>query len=289
MTASFEALYKQTLKNLNEDMPVDLAPGVNVGVGAGVPVSFTDTANYKLEPEQAARVIDSVVDYLLTRNSHSPLPYRSFQTDVIADKIVVYSSLNSTKAKYAARVVYNAMKDAGIISDERSKGTALISEPTPEEVDEIADTVSVSTEEADTTPAPVRPEREKIEIPDEEEASVFFKANDFPVEEVTPEEEEVLYTAWEKLPSEEDIEWTNIVRAVGLTQANKLKDIKAILPSSTSSAEQGESSSFIDDEDRLTPDDDVTDTDWKFSQSEVEREINPYSSRSTSGYRDLED
>ena len=288
MTASFEALYKQTLKNLNEDMPVDLAPGVNVGIGADVPVSFTDSANYKLEPEQAARVIDSVVDYLITRNNRSPLPYRSFQTDVIADKIVIYSSLNSTKAKYAARVVYNAMKDAGIISDERSKGTVLISEPTPEEVDEIADTVADNTEEVDAAPASVKPEREKIEIPDEEEASVFFKANDFPVEEVTPEEEEVLYAAWEKIPTGEDVEWTTIVKTVGLTQANKLKDIKALLPTA-SSAEQEEGSAFIDDEDRLTPDDDVTDTDWKLSQSEVERELDPYSSRTRSGYGSSED
>lgn len=287
MTASFEALYEKTLKGLNENVPVDLAPGVNIGAGAGVPISFTDTANYKITPEQAARVIDSVVDYLQTRNGHSPLPYRSFQTDVIADKIVVYSALNPTKAKYAARVVYNAMKDAGIISDERSKGTGLVSEPTPEEVDEVADTVSANSEEVPV--APQKPEREKIEIPDEEEASVFFKASDFPVEEVTPEEEEVLYTAWEKLPSQEDIEWSDIVKSIGLTQANKLKDIKAILPTAGSSTEQGEGSPYIEDEDAITSDDDVTDTDWRYSQSEVEKELDPYSSRTSSGYRDRED
>jgi hypothetical protein len=287
MTA-FETLYENVLKTLSEDMPVDLEPGINVGSGANVPVPFTDTANYKITPEQAARVIDSVIDYLHTRNGHSPLPYRSFQTDVIAGKIVLYSTLNPTKAVYAARVVYNAMKDAGFITDERNgtkRGTILLNnEPDPEEVDEVADSVAAET---NTTEVVNKPEREKIEMQDEEEVSVFFKSNDFPVEEVTPEEEEELFTAWSTIPDGTDIEWNDIVKRVGLTKALKLKDIKALLPSSLSSVDSG--NAFIEDEDEYVEPDDVTDTDRSISQTEVEREIEPSFRRSFSQYKNSED
>jgi hypothetical protein len=287
MTA-FETLYENILKTLSEDMPVDLEPGINVGAGANLPVSFTDTANYKITPEQAARVIDSVIDYLHTRNGHSPLPYRSFQTDVIAGKIVLYSTLNPTKAVYAARVVYNAMRDAGFITDERSgtkRGTILLNtEPAPEEVDEVADTVAAETSD---TEAVNKPEREKIEIQDEEEVSVFFKANDFPVEEVTAEEEEDLITAWSSLPSDTDIEWNDIVKRIGLTKALKLKDVRALLPSSVSSVDSGEA--FIDDEDEYIAPEDVTDTDRSISQAEVEREVEPSFRRSFTQYRNSDE
>lgn len=278
----FDSLYEKFLTKISEDMPVDLMPGINVGAGTNAPATFTDTANYKLTPEQTARVIDSVIDYLQTRNNHSPLPYKEFQKHVIADKIVTHSSLNPTKAVYASRVIYNAMKDAGFITDEKSKGTVLISEPTAEEVDETADAV------IDDINNEVPAERERIEIPDEE-VTTFFKVKDFPVEEVTTEEEDVLVDAWNKIPDNTDIEWSDLCKLVSLTKANKLKEIGAILPSENTSNDTEEGSPFIeDDEDRLE-DDELTDTDRRISPAEVEREISPEFRRNSSPYREYHD
>jgi hypothetical protein len=292
MTA-FDKLYEKYLNRVNEDMPIDLVPGIGPGIGAatGPSVNFTDTANYKITHDQAARVIDDVVDYLRTRNNHSPLPYRLFQTDVVANKIVVHTPLNPTKAKYAARVVYNAMKDNGIITDERSgpkAGTTLAEDPTPEDVDEVANEVVAAVGEEDSEPVAVKPEREKITIPNEEEASVFFRAKNFPVEEVTVDEEEVLVKAWEKIPENEDVEWSDIVKLIGLTTADKLKNIKAILPAQNSLSGAEGDAAFIEDEDYIDPED-VTDTDRRLSQTEVERELDNSFRRTRSGYGDLED
>lgn len=277
----FDSLYENYLTRISEDMPVDLMPGINVGAGANAPATFTDTANYKLTPEQTASIIDSIIDYLQTRNNHSPLPYKEFQKHVVADKIVTHSSLNPTKAVYAARVVYNAMKDAGYITDEKSKGVALISEPTAEEVEETADAVIDDINNETST------EREKIEIQDEE-VTTFFKVKDFPVEEVTTEEEDVLVDAWNKIPDNADIEWSDLCRLISLTKANKLKEIGAILPSENTSKDTEDGSPFIEDEDHLE-DDELTDTDRRMSSAEVEREISPDFRRGSSPYREYND
>jgi hypothetical protein len=280
----FDTVYNKYIQRISEDMPVNLEPGIGAGAGERAPATFTDTANYKITPELVASVIDSVIDYLQTRNNYSPLPYKDFQKMVMADKIVALTPLNPTKAVYAARVVYNAMKDAGFITDEKSggkKGTALISEPTEEEVEEVADTAT------DEVVAEIeKPEREKITI-DDDEITTFFKSADFPVEDVTPEEEEALYPAWSSIPDDKDIEWTELCKLVGMSTATKLKDIQAILPSDSVGKEE-EGTPFIEDEDNID-DEDLTDTDRVISRSEVEKEISPNFRFSGSPYRDIND
>jgi hypothetical protein len=281
----FDTIYNKYIQRISEDMPINLEPGIGVGAGERAPATFTDTANYKITPQQVASVIDSVIDYLQTRNNYSPLPYKDFQKMVIADKIVAHTSLNPTKAVYAARVVYNAMKDAGFITDEKSggkKGTALISEPTEEEVEEVADTAT------DEVVAEIeKPEKEKITI-DDDEITTFFKSADFPVEDVTPEEEGALYPAWNSLPDDKDIEWTDLCKLVGMSTATKLKNIQAILPSDSTSKEEEEGTPFIEDEDQID-DEDLTDTDRVISRGEVERELSPNFRFSGSPYRDMND
>lgn len=280
----FDTVYNKYIQRISEDMPVNLEPGIGAGAGERAPATFTDTANYKITPEQVASVIDSVIDYLQTRNNYSPLPYKDFQKMVMADKIVALTPLNPTKAVYAARVVYNAMKDAGFITDEKSgskKGTALISEPTEEEVEEVADTAT------DEVVAEIeKPEREKITL-DDDEITTFFKSADFPVEDVTPEEEEALYPAWSLIPDDKDIEWADLCKLVGMSTATKLKDIQAILPSDSVSKEE-EGTPFIEDEDQID-DEDLTDTDRVISRGEVERELSPNFRFSSSPYRDMND
>lgn len=280
----FDTIYSKHIQRISEDMPINLELGVVPGASERAPATFTDTANYKITPEQVVRVIDSVIDYLQTRNNYSPLPYKDFQKMVIADKIVGFTSLNSTKAVYAARVVYNAMKDAGFITDERSssrKGVALLDEPTEEEVEEVAD---AATDEV--VAGIVAPEREKIVI-DDDEVTTFFKSVDFPVENVTAEEEETLYPAWNLIPSDKDIEWTDLCKLVGMSTATKLKRVQAILPSDSVSKDS-EGTPFIEDEDQIDSED-LADTDRVISKGEVERELSPGFRFSSSPYRDMND
>ena len=214
----FDSLYNTILNRVNEDMPVTLMPGIEGGA-RDIPVTFPEKANYSLTPEQVANVVGDVVDYLITRNRRSPLPYKLFQTDVIADKIVGRSSLNKTKATYAARVLHNAMIEANIITDERS-GTTLHHEPSEQEVQDVAATVSSETEEMSAEAPVVKDE------PEEEEASVYHKAKDFPAEI----DDEELEAAWNKIPDNVDIEWSKLLKIIGLTKAEQLKDVRAIIP-----------------------------------------------------------
>ena len=281
----FDTIYSKYIQRISEDMPINLELGIAPGAGERAPATFTDTANYKITPEQVASVIDSVIDYLQTRNNYSPLPYKDFQKMVMADKIVALTPLNPTKAVYAARVVYNAMKDAGFITDEKSsskKGITLDADPTAEDVEEIATEVAAEVAEIETE----APEKEKIVI-DDDEVTTFFKSADFPVEEVTAEEEEELLTAWNLVPNDIDIEWSDLCKLVGMSTATKLKEIQAILPSESASKDE-EGSPFIEDEDQID-DEDLTDTDRVISRGEVERELSPNFRFSSSPYKDMND
>lgn len=220
--SKFEELYNNILKRVNEDMPVSLMPGMEGGV-RDVPVNFPEKANYALTPEQANNAIADVVDYLSTRNRYSPLPYKLFQTDVISDKIMGRSSLNRTKANYAARVLHNAMIEANIISDERS-GTLLNRAPSEEETEEISNIVSRETQEmsqAQKSENDVEPHKAETE-----EASIYHKAKDFPAEV----DNEELEAAWDLIPDNTDIEWTKLLKLIGLKHAEALIDIRAIVP-----------------------------------------------------------
>jgi hypothetical protein len=223
--SKFDELYNKVLNRVNEDVPVTLMPGIEGGRGE-VPAAFPEKANYTLTPAQVSDVIGDVVDYLLTRNRHSPLPYKLFQTDVIADKIMGRSSLNRTKAGYAARVVHNSMIEAGIITDERS-GTSITRTPTEEEVETIADTVSRETEEITSNVSTDKSANIDIEDDfDAEEASTYHKAKDFPAEL----DDEGLEAKWNLIPDDTDIEWPDLLKTVGLKDAERLKGIGAIVP-----------------------------------------------------------
>jgi hypothetical protein len=241
----FDSLYEKFLNRVNEDMPITLMPGMEAG-DRDVPVTFPEKANYTLTPEQVVSVINDIIDYLLTRNRYSPLPYKSFQTDVIADKIVGRTSLNRTKATYAARVLHNAMIEAGIIKDERS-GTSINQEPSEETVQSVADTVSAETESM------------SMETPvgdDEEEASVYHKAKDFPAEV----DDEELEAAWNKIPEDTDIEWSKLLKLVGLSKAERMKNIRAIIPvldSEKVTDEESEGEVPLIDPDFESDDDDI--------------------------------
>jgi hypothetical protein len=255
---NFDKLYNSLFAKINEDV-VDLDPTVGVGAGERVPVSFPENSNYILAPEQAASIIDDVIDYLVTRNNHSPLDYKSFQTLVIAKKITQRSFLNPTKAKYAARVVHNAMIEAGFITDERSR-TSVRREPSPVEVEEVAGIVAT---ELNETPS--------LEVADEAES--YYKTKDFPPEV----DDEVLENAWNKLPDNEDIKWVNICKLIGKSNAEGLISIHAILPAETADTTGNED----DESDVPILDNEVNDVN---DTSDVD-EIEPHFRRTESPYR----
>ena len=264
----FDNLFSSFLSKINEDMPVDLYPGVAPGAGERVAATFPERANYALTPEQVTRVVNDVIDYLQTRNNHSPLPYKDFQAAVVASKIVINSSLNKTKAKYAARVVHNAMIDANIITDERS-GTKINTVPEAEEVENLADDI---VDEVNTQIA-AAPEV------DREESSSFYKAKDFPTGAVEEEEEEnTLEQAWNSIPDDKDVSWTELLKLVGLSVANSLKEIGAIIPSESKAENDNEEKEISDIEFDEFDEPDLSD-------EGASREIDPNYSERRSPYR----
>jgi len=268
----FDTLYKTFFQRVNEDMPVDLYPGIEPNAGERVIAAFPEKSNYILTPAQVTATVNDVIDYLQTRNNHSPLPYKDFQEQVIAKKIVVNSGLNKTKAKYAARVVHNAMIDSNIITDERS-GTKINNIPQPEEVEVIADDI---VDEVNTQIAKA-PEQSE---PESKESEKYFKSKDFPAStaDTEGEEDSELETAWNKLPDNEDISWTELRKVIGMTTATKLIDIGALIPTEdTENNEEEEDVPEIEFDEFDEPD---------LSDDAVSRHIEPNYSERRSPYRD---
>lgn len=76
---------------------------------------------YAIDEQQTVQVIASVVDYLKKNDGYSPKLYKDFQADVVAPAVrQIVPTINTTNSKYTARVVYTAMRKAGIVKDETS-------------------------------------------------------------------------------------------------------------------------------------------------------------------------
>jgi len=126
----FEAYRKQMFQILNEAPPVgfdepfaqqspeekqqqikDVAKGVQFPAGA--------KDKYELDAAQTEQVIAGVEAKLKEMGGVSKAPYKFFQEQVVAEVVrQVAPAIKTANSKYAARVVYNAMRKGKILKDE---------------------------------------------------------------------------------------------------------------------------------------------------------------------------
>ena len=138
MTSSFDKLYENLLLELT---PVDIAGGYE-GSGEETEATFPEKSagKYELTPEYTKEVAKAVISKLREMGGHSDKSYKEFQEEDIAPIIKDIAGINMSNAKYAARVIHSALKEAGIITDERD-GTSTLKKETPseEQIENVAD------------------------------------------------------------------------------------------------------------------------------------------------------
>lgn len=107
-------------KILNELAPVEM--GEYGGTGEDIQASFPEQSKgkYDLTPEETASVYKKFLSFFKEKGGKSPKLYKDFYEMELAPVVrEIKPSINGTNAKYSARVLYNAMKAAGVVKDER--------------------------------------------------------------------------------------------------------------------------------------------------------------------------
>jgi hypothetical protein len=116
----FENYLKVRNNVLNELAPVEM--GEYGGTGEDITASFPEQSRgkYDLTPEETATVFKQFLMQFKSQGGKSPKLYKDFYEMEMAPVIrQIKSSINNTNAKYTARVLYNAMKEANVVKDER--------------------------------------------------------------------------------------------------------------------------------------------------------------------------
>jgi hypothetical protein len=115
----FEA-YKKGKITLNEYAPVEM--GEYGGTGEDITAEFPEQSKgkYDLTPEETAQVFKNFLMEFKSKGGKSPKLYKDFYEMELAPVVrSVKPSINNTNAKYSARVLYNALKAANVLKDER--------------------------------------------------------------------------------------------------------------------------------------------------------------------------
>jgi hypothetical protein len=116
----FEA-YKNKKAELLGEAPVTFEPEYK-GSGEEVKAEFPELAKgkYALSPEETASVLSKFVSNFKAMGGSSPKLYKDFYETVLGPLVrEVNPGINNTNAKYASRVLYNALKAAKVVKDER--------------------------------------------------------------------------------------------------------------------------------------------------------------------------
>lgn len=113
--------YKEIRKKiLSELAPVEMGDfsGDFGGIGAEFPE--LSKGKYDLTPEETTEVYKRFITAFKKTGGKSPKLYKDFYEMELAPVVrEVKPSINGTNSKYTARVLYNALKAAGVMKDER--------------------------------------------------------------------------------------------------------------------------------------------------------------------------
>jgi hypothetical protein len=121
--------------------PVDITSGYE-GTGEETEAEFPEKSEgkYSLTADQTKDVCKAVIAKLREQGGHSDKSFKEFQEEDIAPIIREVAGLSGTNSKYAARVIHTALKNKGIITDERDGTSTLkVKAPSDEQLEKIAD------------------------------------------------------------------------------------------------------------------------------------------------------
>lgn len=122
MNKDSKLIFESYLKGriVNELAPVEM--GEYGGTGEDIKASFPEQSRgkYDLTPEETAAVFKQFLAKFKSQGGKSPKLYKDFYEMELAPVVrEVKPSINNTNAKYTSRVLYNAMKEAQVVKDER--------------------------------------------------------------------------------------------------------------------------------------------------------------------------
>jgi hypothetical protein len=120
------------------EAPIDM--GTYSGSGEELKAEFPEQSKgkYDLTPEETKQVFSQFVKELKSKGGKSPKLYKDFYEMEIAPIVrSVKPTINNTNSKYTARVLYNALKEAGVLKDERD-GVTMSKTPSPVGVEKLA-------------------------------------------------------------------------------------------------------------------------------------------------------
>jgi len=96
--------------------------GDYAGTGEEIKADFPELSKgkYDLTPEETSQVYKAFLAKFKEQGGKSPKLYKDFYEMELAPVIrEIKPSINNTNSKYSARVLYNALKTAGVVKDER--------------------------------------------------------------------------------------------------------------------------------------------------------------------------
>lgn len=131
----FEA-YKKN-KILNELAPVEM--GEYSGTGEEITADFPEQSKgkYDLTPQETKSVLSDFISNFKLKGGKSPKLYKDFYEMELAPVVrKIKPEINNTNSKYTARVLYNSLKSAGVLKDERD-GVVMDKKPSEKGVEKL--------------------------------------------------------------------------------------------------------------------------------------------------------
>lgn len=133
----FENYLKVKQRLINELSPVSMGEfGGDIGsIGAEFPEM--SKGKYDLTPEETTSVYSEFISSFKNKGGTSPKLYKDFfETEIAPIVRTVKPSINNTNSKYTARVLYTALKKAGVLKDERD-GVELKKSPSNKGIEKL--------------------------------------------------------------------------------------------------------------------------------------------------------
>ena len=175
MLKNFDSLYESLLNELQ----VEVEPGYS-GTGGEVEAKFPELAKgkYELTPEQTKDVFVMIVSRLKEDlGGQSPKLFEDFYKTEIAPLIKkVVPGMSNTNAKYAARILHNALRTAKVIRDERdgATGIKMTSDPSEEQVEKMA---SATVDAVETTEDMIEDEQPEVPVKTKTPTQATYSSN----------------------------------------------------------------------------------------------------------------
>ena len=172
----FEA-YKNKRAELLSEGPIAFEPEYK-GSGEEIKAEFPELAQgkYALDEGQTAQALSKFVQKFKAEGGKSPMLYKDFYEAKLSPIVrEVNPAINNTNAKYASRVLYNALRAAGALKDERDGVEGVRGAKSEHGIKKIAKVATENPEEFAGEEASVEKSVAKVYSPN---AEYYFKTVD---------------------------------------------------------------------------------------------------------------